>query len=292
MEKHEGFRGQRVYFAPAELKENLARHPLAVGLQAIHMGMFPAARHHSITRPCGAPEAVLIYAHSGRGSYEVDGVEGPVEAGDVLFLPPGTRHRYAADSKAPWSIYWAHFSGTIVPPLFAQLPKGTYSIRPSKQARDEMVPLLRKCLNILQEGQTLRSTLATSHLLRAVIGCCLFLGHQSTARRSQDPQDLAPVLRLMQDHPTRALSLQQLARQAHLSPSRFSALFRSRTGTSPVQYHLRLRMQAACQLLDASPADVKEIADRCGYSDPYYFSRLFKKVTGLSPSAYRQEQKG
>ncbi|MEX1119458.1 MAG: helix-turn-helix domain-containing protein [Terrimicrobiaceae bacterium] len=291
-EKREGFRRERIFFSPRDLKDNLARHPMAVGLQAVHWGMFPAARHHSVHRPQGAPEAILIFCHSGRGIYEAGGVSESLDSGEVLFLPPGTAHAYAADLIRPWSIYWVHFSGTMVPPLFAQLRSGTYKVRPPDDALREIVGMFRKSLRILEQGQTLRSTLAVSHYLRAMIGCCFFLGHGGGSRQLKDSHDLSRVIRLMQDNPDRLFSLQEFARSMNLSPSRFSALFRARTGISPVQYHLRLRMQTACQLLDATSSSIKEIANHCGYPDPYYFSRLFKKITGLNPSEYRREQKG
>jgi AraC-like DNA-binding protein len=56
-------------------------------------------------------------------------------------------------------------------------------------------------------------------------------------------------------------------------------------------YHLRLRMQNAARLLDSSVRSVQEVAEACGYSDSYYFSRLFKQIMGLSPRNYRRASK-
>jgi len=57
---------------------------------------------------------------------------------------------------------------------------------------------------------------------------------------------------------------------------------------SPIDYFIRLKIHFACQLLTQTDLKIKEIADRIGYDDPYYFSRLFKQVTGQSPKVYKK----
>ena len=57
-------------------------------------------------------------------------------------------------------------------------------------------------------------------------------------------------------------------------------------------YFIHLKIRKACELLDQTELTVQEIAVAIGYDDPYYFSRIFKKIQGVSPSAYRQSVKG
>jgi AraC family transcriptional regulator of arabinose operon len=85
---------------------------------------------------------------------------------------------------------------------------------------------------------------------------------------------------------------QDFSRHVGLSPTRFFAIFREQTGSSPVEHHIRLRMQAACHYLDTTALSVKEVAAKLGYDDPYYFSRIFQKILGCSPLAYRRWVKG
>ena len=96
----------------------------------------------------------------------------------------------------------------------------------------------------------------------------------------------------MQRHLHRRPSLEELAREAGLSIPYYSALFNRRTGFAPIQYFLRLKIQRACQLLDTTEMRVKEGADEIGCEDAFYFSRLFKKIMGHTPRAYRSIQKG
>ena len=96
----------------------------------------------------------------------------------------------------------------------------------------------------------------------------------------------------MRGNIARSLTLQELSRHAGLSPTRYSAIFREQTGASPVDHHIRLRMQAGCHYLDTTALSVKEVAAKLGYDDPYYFSRIFQKILACSPLAYRRSVKG
>ena len=78
-----------------------------------------------------------------------------------------------------------------------------------------------------------------------------------------------------------------MAAQAGLSESQFSHLFKQQTGHAPLTYFIHLKMQHACSLLTLTQLSVKEIAQEVGYTDSYYFSRLFKKIIGVAPSRYR-----
>ncbi|RKX40274.1 MAG: AraC family transcriptional regulator, partial [Verrucomicrobia bacterium] len=76
------------------------------------------------------------------------------------------------------------------------------------------------------------------------------------------------------------------------SVSHYSKLFKYRTSQSPMACFLQLKIRKACELLDQTDQSVKAIAEGLGYDDPYYFSRLFKKIQGCSPTHYRDSIKG
>ena len=70
------------------------------------------------------------------------------------------------------------------------------------------------------------------------------------------------------------LSVEEIAREFHYSPSHYTALFKKKTGLSPIDYFIRIKIHYACQLLSQRELIIKEIADKVGYEDPYYFSRI------------------
>lgn len=85
-------------------------------------------------------------------------------------------------------------------------------------------------------------------------------------------------------------SLSRLAKQAGLSEFHFTRLFKRATGFPPLQYQIRIRMDAARRLLRESTLSVITIANQVGYSTPSHFAQVFRKETGLSPREYRQER--
>lgn len=101
-------------------------------------------------------------------------------------------------------------------------------------------------------------------------------------------QKVARAIGLMRGCLNQSLAVNQLARMANISPSHFFAVFKKQTGFAPLDYFIRLRMQRACELLDATELAVKEVANELGYEDPYYFSRLFKSVSQVAPTEYRR----
>ena len=92
----------------------------------------------------------------------------------------------------------------------------------------------------------------------------------------------------MQEFLSEPLQVPALARLANLSPSHFFAVFKKRTGFAPKDFFIRLKIQRACDILQATDLCVKEVAAKLGYEDPFYFSRLFKSVNGVAPTDYRR----
>jgi transcriptional regulator GlxA family with amidase domain len=91
----------------------------------------------------------------------------------------------------------------------------------------------------------------------------------------------------MKEHLDRPLQASTLASRANVSLSHYFALFKRRTGATPIDYFIQLRMERACELLKQTPLAIKEIAAALGYEDPFYFSRVFKSVTTVAPREYR-----
>jgi AraC-like DNA-binding protein len=114
----------------------------------------------------------------------------------------------------------------------------------------------------------------------------------SPTLRAPASHDLQGSVTHIIQHCAKPLTRDGLARQAGLSVAHFPLLFQRQTGASPVQFLIQQRMRLACRLLDTTSFTIREIADKVGYEDPYYFSRLFSKTRGHSPREYRKMRKG
>ena len=86
------------------------------------------------------------------------------------------------------------------------------------------------------------------------------------------------------------LKIDDMADAVSLSRSVFYAKIKSLVGVSPSDFLRQIRMERAQQLIVKSKYSFSEIAYACGFSDPKYFSKCFKKETGMTPTEYRQKQ--
>ncbi|MFY9417094.1 MAG: AraC family transcriptional regulator, partial [bacterium] len=99
---------------------------------------------------------------------------------------------------------------------------------------------------------------------------------------------IAQAKRYMAQHFAKQLTLEEVARQVHLSPYYFSRLFKEREGLTFIEYLTNLRLEEAKRLLLKTEDKIEAIARRVGYGEANYFSRLFKRKVGMSPSEYRK----
>ncbi|QAY65819.1 AraC family transcriptional regulator [Paenibacillus protaetiae] len=82
------------------------------------------------------------------------------------------------------------------------------------------------------------------------------------------------------------MTVEELASMAGISPAYYMEVFKKLAGKSPIDYLTSVRINAAKKLLDGTKAPAYQVAESVGYKDPFYFSRQFKRVTGMAPSRY------
>jgi AraC-like DNA-binding protein len=128
--------------------------------------------------------------------------------------------------------------------------------------------------------------------IRGPDGVVAGLAGTSRDVRSPEPgagfEGLAGVLRLLHERPGGPHRVEELARLAELSPSRFSRRVRALFGLSASQLVIKVRVDAARRMLRESAAPIARVALACGYCDQSAFTRQFKAVTGLTPVQYRE----
>ena len=98
---------------------------------------------------------------------------------------------------------------------------------------------------------------------------------------------LRRVAQYIQDNLRRELRLAELSAVVHMSPYHFARLFKRSTGVSPHRFLVRRRIDAARALLAARTAPIAEIAQLVGFRTPSHFTTTFRRVIGLTPTAYR-----
>jgi two-component system response regulator YesN len=108
------------------------------------------------------------------------------------------------------------------------------------------------------------------------------------SRDNAEYHSVRQVIEYLQEYYNEDLTLEDVARKVHISPSRLSHLFKDELGLTIIEYLTDIRITAAKQMLENSDLMVKQIAEKVGYQEASYFTRVFKKNTGVSPAEYRR----
>ncbi len=289
--KKDGFSGEQSIVLPSSVVRRVQTDPLMRDLYITDIGFYPHARFHSRKRMHGSSAHILIYVTNGSGEVSIGGETATLGKNDFIVIPKNTPHHYHTHEKDAWTIYWVHFGG-VKADLLAQhfRKRGTLAAHHTSQ-RDFRVNLFKDLIHTLSMGYVRShleyANLGIHHLLASFFYPDQFMHY----RQVKDNDIISQSISFMREHIGEALSLPQLAQQAGLSVAYYSKLFIQKTGFSPIDHFIQLKIQYACQLLDMSQLYVKEVAHRVGYQDPYYFSRVFKKVMQMSPVEYRKRDK-
>lgn len=294
MQKKEGFREQRLFVLPEYMHKELAAHPLTSSLYVSDIGYFPAALHHYRERPEGSDAHIFIYCAGGGGVLELgQGKAWAVASGQMAVIPPNIPHRYWASEQQPWSIYWFHLKGEHTEELvrlYLDPAEGPVSL-PGPVIADFISTVDQSFAILSDKPFSIPGHVHTAQAMRHLLSSIGMALAQASAHSRQD-HHLDSAMRYMSGCLGTTLRLPELARHVGLSRQHLIFLFKKETGFAPIDYFLRMKMQHAAQLLDLTGLTVKEIGASVGIADPYYFSRLFKRLMGYSPSEYRKVQKG
>jgi two-component system response regulator YesN len=120
------------------------------------------------------------------------------------------------------------------------------------------------------------------------IPVCEALEYLNESIKLQDNKPIRLAKQYIQEHYSEQIKLEDVANKVYLSPSYFSNIFKKETGQNFTDFLVDYRMQEAKELLRNADLSVNEIADRVGYVEQRYFSKLFKKVVGIKPTEYRK----
>lgn len=288
----DGFDNQRLIVLPRDIRKSLSEGPLTGKHFITDIGFFPKALHHRRDRAEGTGEYICIYCKSGSGWLRFGGETRTVSAGEVLFIPAGTTHSYGASEDDPWSIYWIHFYGADIPEFSAGREAIPWLGRLSDAAEGEFIFLFDQIYLRLAGGYERGNMIIVSQMAGYLLALLFFSTRRERDESGRRGDAVERCLALMANRLESRLSLEELAAEANYSVPHLSAVFREKTGVSPMHYYHQLKIQRACLILDTTDLGVAEAGRAVGYGDSYYFSRLFKKIMKISPDRYRRIQKG
>lgn len=248
----------------------------------------PDAYHFDWKKGRTLDEYQVVYITRGGGVFEAKGVRRQaIEAGDLFVLFPGVWHRYAPDPKTGWDEQWIGLNGEIAKRLlkapFFQTKRPILRIGADEDLRLRFRALVDAVART-PAGAPFSITGDVLKILGLILERSRSVGaagrFSAMVREAQNR-----ILRLA----AQDIDFPALARALGTSYTSFRRAFKQQTGLAPAQFQSEIRLNRACDLLASTELSVSEIADLTGFDTVFYFSRAFKKKTGVTARGYRAQ---
>jgi AraC family transcriptional regulator, arabinose operon regulatory protein len=245
---------------------------------------------HRYSNKTGRPYWIMGVTLRGRVRVNVAGhVEAWSGAGTMTITRPGISYEvFVPDEGEYYEEYFAVLSiPTHWPVMWEAWPQpipGVFRVLIKDAARLSEVAAAWK--SAFEEGASPRpraKDLSMLSLQRAIV---LASEDVEPAGNSYDPRVRAAIT-LAHQRLAEALTVEQMAKAAHLSASRFAHVFSREVGVSPMRYLENARVERAKDLLKASGAPIRQVCIQVGFASPFHFSRRFRARVGMSPSEFR-----
>lgn len=232
----------------------------------------------------------LVFIKGGRGHIIIGGKRYQIRDGMLFYIHPGAVHSIEIDAKEGGGFLSVHFSYARVSYNDGGWTVGaeaeTLPLHPAQQLRDyyHMDDTFKKLVESWY-GKLPGYEFTAGTLLQQLLGEIL----QNVRRQNQNYSASLKVERIIQYLHRRVsgrVTLAELAELVQLAPTYLSRAFREATGYSVIEYFNRMKIDKAKELFIEGNIRVKGVAQALGFSDEFYFSRIFKKIEGISPSEY------
>jgi AraC-like DNA-binding protein len=226
----------------------------------------------------------FYFITSGQCTITVEGTTYHARAGQWFFIPAGANHSYSNISGCTFQKFWMHFDlypsadlfNMLDLPYFVNVPENSVVYDLFRQADEAM---------------------KSDHLTQRIhLKTCLFsllceyinLVHPDGVSVEDTDDRIDQILRYINSHLDKSLSIAELAEIFHVHPAHFIRFFREKTGETPAKYIRIRRLENAKRMLEATDMNVSAIMEQLGFLDESQFSKQFKKYYGHSPRNYRK----
>ena len=232
----------------------------------------------------------LMYIIKGTGHFEDSAtMRRKVIPGTLFYLYPQKWHNFDPDHGTVWNEYWVLFDGEEAGKVFGNiipLNRSFFQIGVDQ----EFISLFEELYDVwFYQGKGFREY--TLLLLHAILTKAWLRINGFSFLRKDDWLHRAKSF-LTNNLSSPECSLQEFAVSENMGYEVLRKRFKKATGFSPKQYFLQLKINRSKEMLLRRGERIKNIAEKLGFDDPYYFSRLFRKKEGISPKEYRRRHFG
>lgn len=247
----------------------------------------------------------LVIVTEGSAVHIVNSEEYTIKKGDVFVVGNETVHGYKnTENFRICNIMYRHDKMFSSLPdiaasagyqaLFVLEPRITkeQSFRSRLELKRENYRTVKAILDEMIQEYEGNSKCAKSMLISLFTQLAVILSRLYSFDPDENEHDIINIAKAasyIENHFNESISVAKLAELSHYSERHFMRIFKSAYNCPPIEYIINLRINRACAMLKEPSATISETAEKCGFDDVNYFSRLFKKRVGISPSEYRKK---
>lgn len=238
--------------------------------------------------PALKPHYMIHYILSGRGKLVTGDKEYPLEAGCGFLITPKELVFYQADETDPWTYVWVGFSGQSAASYVQSI--GLTMAHPI--FRSENTEELYEAVKDMME----HNTYGVSNDLRRNGQLSIFLSHIAKSMPVADKSEtdkaniyVKKAVEFIQGNYCNPIKVTDIADYVCINRSYLYTLFRNSMDLSPQEFLMTYRITKAAELLQLTGLSIESIALSCGYQDPIVFTKAFRQIKELSPSAFRKK---
>ncbi|WP_195571256.1 AraC family transcriptional regulator [Paenibacillus sp. 1001270B_150601_E10] len=235
---------------------------------------------------------LIHYVQSGKGELHMRDTVYKLKEGDSFFIFPGELATYASDEVDPWAYRWIALRGSHAEKLLADSGVGPHCPIVRLTSYHRLNRLFERVQTALQQGGFSGDLEAEGYVRIALAEYSKAHEHERVSTpevRTEIERQIEQAVRYITLRYYSPISIESLAQQYGYHRTYFSKMFHELTGESPIQLLIRLRMERARTLLLTTQLSIEQISSSVGYADALYFSKMFKRTFGDSPTGYRKQ---
>ena len=227
---------------------------------------------------------LIHYVISGCGTYTIGSRSFPVKARQAFLIYPDTKISYRADHRQPWHYCWAAFTGLDAGLLIRQMPFTEKHPVTDMEDGAAVQQAFKKIWNV--RGSDFEHMIMMTGALYSALA--LFLKPDDDRPGSSTDYFKQAIDYIQKYYFFYGTGVQEIADYVGINRSYLYTVFKDKSGISPKEYLTRFRVRQAKSLLKETALPVSAVAASVGYEDNLYFSKVFRRVSGISPTEYRK----
>lgn len=235
---------------------------------------------------------LCFVVESGEGELVYEGNTHSLKVGDVVFIDckkPYSHSTGLAPDKELWSLRWCHFFGPSMAAVYAKYRErgGSPVIQAANRNANAFSELLSR-LYLLASALDYIRDMRINELLNQLLTLLMEASwHEEIQRNTPKKMELAQIKTYLDEHYREKITLDSISERFYIDKYYMTHLFKEQYGITVNGYLQQVRITQAKQLLRFSDMSIEEIGLECGIGELSYFSRMFKKMEGVSPSSFR-----